>query len=223
MPPEVIKYSAREGNNKVALTFDADLAPDSLRRVQAGTMPAQINTEVLDYLEQTGTPATVFVTGMWAQQYPEGMQRLAGNPLYEIGNHSWDHMSWTPGCYGLPTLPGNGAAEVTDTAEVIKSYTGKYPRFFRFPGLCHDDEDVAIVAANGERVVDTDISGSDAFAKDGYAVASSIASQAQAGSIIVLHLNGAPNAGTTATIVQNLVPALKAQGLQPVTLSQMLG
>ena len=68
------------------------------------------------------------------------------------------------------------------------------------------------MAANGERVVDTDISGSDAFAKDGYAVASSIASQAQAGSIIVLHLNGAPNAGTTATIVQNLVPALKGAG-----------
>ena len=145
----------------------------------------------------------------------------AGADCLTLGNHSWDHMSWTPGCYGLPTLPGNGAAEVTDTAEVIKSYTGKYPKFFRFPGLCHDDEDVAIVAANGERVVDTDISGSDAFAKDGYAVASSIASQAQAGSIIVLHLNGAPNAGTTATIVQNLVPALKAQGLQPVTLSQM--
>ena len=69
-------------------------------------MPAQINTEVLDYLEQTGTPRRSS-SPAWAQQYPEGMQRLAGNPLYEIGNHSWDHMSWTPGCYGLPTLPGN--------------------------------------------------------------------------------------------------------------------
>lgn len=221
--PEVIKNGPRDGSNKVALTFDADLAPDSLRRVQAGTIPAQINVEVLDYLEQTNTPATVFVTGMWAQQYPGGMQRLAANPLYEVGNHSWDHMAWTAGCYGLPVLPGNASAEVSDTAEAIKAYTGTYPKFFRFPGLCHDDADVALVAANGERVVDTDISGSDAFAKNGAAVASSILNQVQPGSIIVLHLNGAPNAGTTAEIVRNLVPALKEQGLQPVTLSGLLG
>jgi peptidoglycan/xylan/chitin deacetylase (PgdA/CDA1 family) len=224
IPPVAVTNGARTGN-KFALTFDADLSGYSLGRIYGGTMPEQYNEPVIDYLQQTGTPATIFVTGMWAQRYPLAMQRFAGSDLFEVGNHTWSHEAWTSDCYKLPYLtdPYAQSAQVSETNKVIAAYTGKNPRFFRFPGLCHNDSGVALVAGMGMVSVDTDISGSDAFAKNGYAVAQSIANQARPGSIIVLHLNGAPNAGTTAQVVANLVPMLQQAGLQPVTLSELLG
>ena len=42
-------------------------------------------------------------------------------------------------------------------------------------------------------------------------------------STLLLHLNGAPNAPATLQIVQQLLPMLSERGLQPVTLSELLG
>ncbi|MDQ1247381.1 MAG: NodB y protein, partial [Actinomycetota bacterium] len=46
---------------QVAITLDADLSEQTLYRINEGTLPAQVNVGVLDFLEATGTPATVFV------------------------------------------------------------------------------------------------------------------------------------------------------------------
>lgn len=219
--PEVIKRS-ESGRPEVAITLDADLSSWTLDKIRQGSMPAQVNATALDYLEQTNTASTVFVTGLWAQEYPEVMSRMAANPLYELANHSWGHDAWTSDCYGLPVLAGDPIANVTDTSRVIAAHTGKWPEFFRFPGLCHDPADVAVVASQGARTVDYDLDGSDAFAANPSAVASSLAAQARAGSIIVLHLNGAPNAAHTTEILTLLVPALEAKGLTPVTMSQLM-
>jgi peptidoglycan/xylan/chitin deacetylase (PgdA/CDA1 family) len=221
VPAEVIARS-ETGRPEVAITLDADLSPWTLNKVRQGSLPAQVNVAVLDYLEQSGTPSTVFVTGLWALEYPGVMTRMAESPLYELANHSWGHDAWTPHCYGLPLLTGDPVAEVADTSRLIASYTGEWPDFFRFPGLCHDPADVAVVASQGARTVDYDLDGSDAFAANPAAVAASLADQARAGSIIVLHLNGAPNAAHTAEILASLVPALEVKGLTPVTISQLM-
>lgn len=221
VPAEVIARS-ETGRPEVAITLDADLSQWTLNKVRQGSLPAQVNVAVLDYLEQSGTPSTVFVTGLWALEYPGAMTRMAENPLYELANHSWGHDAWTPHCYGLPLLTGDPVAEVADTSRLIASYTGEWPNFFRFPGLCHDPAAVAVVASQGARTVDYDLDGSDAFAANPAAVAASLADQARAGSIIVLHLNGAPNAAHTAEILASLVPALGAKGLTPVTMSQLM-
>lgn len=207
---------------EVAITLDADLSEHTLYRIRQGSVPAQVNFAVLDYLEFTGTPSTVFVTGLWALEYPDVMDRMAANPLYELANHSWDHSAWTTDCYGLPTVQGDPAVQVQMTAEVIRQHTGDYPSFFRFPGLCHDQAHVDFVAQLGERTVDFDLSGSDAFAKSPSAVAQSLLSQVRPGSIIVLHLNGAPAAPVTAEVLAELVPGLTAMGLQPVTMTDLM-
>ena len=59
--------------------------------------------------------------------------------------------------------------------------------------------------------MDYDLDLSDAFAKNANTVAQTILSEAQPGSIIVLHLNGAPNAALTADILRQVVPGLAAQ------------
>jgi len=46
--------------------------------------------------------------------------------------------------------------------------------------------------------------------------------QVKPGSILLMHLNGAPNAPVTAAILKVLIPGLKAKGLTPVTLSTLL-
>ena len=227
-PPAVPPVAVSNGDRsvpKVALTFDADLSQYTLNRIYNGTMPDQYNVAVVDYLEYTGTPATMFVTGLWAQRYPLAMQRFAANDIFEIANHSYSHEAWTPGCYQLPYITdvATKQAQVSETSSVIAAYTGQQPRYFRFPGLCHNADDVALVAEMGLVPVDTDIAGSDAFAKNPYAVAQSIAAQAQPGSVILLHLNGAPNAPATLQIVQQLLPMLSERGLQPVTLAELLG
>lgn len=219
--PEVINR-AETGRPEVAITLDADLSEWTQARVRAGELPPQVNAAALDYLEQTGTPSTVFVTGLWALEYPGAMNRMAQNPLYELASHSWDHGAWTSDCYGLPLAQSDPVANIADTAAVIESYTGTYPTFFRFPGLCHDPADVELVASLGQRTVDYDLNGSDAFAYDANLVASNLLDQIRPGSIVVLHLNGAPNAPMTAQILQQLVPGLADRGLTPVTLEQLM-
>lgn len=224
VPPVAVNNGDRS-SNKVALTFDADLSQYTLNRINSGAFPQQYNEPVIDYLQSTGTPATIFVTGLWAQQYPMAMQRFAGSELFEVANHTWSHEAWTTDCYGLPFIADEQSkrAQVQATDEIIASYTGFAPKYFRFPGLCHSPEDVALVASMGSVTVDTDISGSDAFANNGQAAAAAIAAQVQPGSIILLHLNGAPNAPATAQIVAQLVPMLAERGLEPVTLTELLG
>lgn len=223
IPASVITHGPRNSNG-VAITLDADLSYWTLQQVQGGAYPAQVNTAVLDYLEASNTPATVFVTGLWAQQYPDAMRRMAASGLFELANHTWSHEAWTSNCYRLPTIedPATLTSQAQRTSEVIASYTGSYPAFFRFPGLCHDPADVARVADLGMTTVDTDVAAGDAFVSDPERAAFDIASRTQPGSIIVLHLNGAPNAAHTTAILTRLVPQLRDRGLEPVTMTDLL-
>jgi peptidoglycan/xylan/chitin deacetylase (PgdA/CDA1 family) len=43
------------------------------------------------------------------------------------------------------------------------------------------------------------------------------------GSIVVLHLVGAPNAPATAEALREILPKLRDRGYQPVTLEDLLG
>ena len=51
-----------------------------------------------------GVPATVFLTGLWTQAYPDVVKSLAADPLFELENHSMDHAAWRSPCFGLPAI-----------------------------------------------------------------------------------------------------------------------
>ena len=163
--PEVIFNGPRDVP-KVALTFDTAFNADTAALVASGVYPPQVNVRALDYLQASGTPATVFITGVWAQAYPEVMKRLASTPGMEIENHTWSHLGWTADCYGLAGPADEAAArqEIVhvpgDRAHQVRS--GVHP----LPALCHDDEDVALAAQNGETTVDADVTYHDTGATD---------------------------------------------------------
>jgi peptidoglycan/xylan/chitin deacetylase (PgdA/CDA1 family) len=209
---------------KVAITFDTAFSADTAALTAAGVFPPQFNEPVLDYLDAESVPATMFVTGVWAEAYPQAMERIAATERFELANHTWSHAGWTDDCYGLPS-PGDETAsrfEIARSAKLISEYTGQWPSYIRFPGLCHDLYDVALAAEYGSRTVDADVTIFDSGMTDATGTAMGIMSQVQPGSIILLHLNGPPNAPVTLDILKQVLPALRERGLTPVTVSELL-
>ena len=137
--PPVVNHGPRT-QNVVALTFDADMTDRDAGRAQVrpGQVVRQPRRSSTCWSERR-IPATFFVTGKWAQRYPELIERIAGNrERYELANHTYRHAAYTPDCYNLAQLP---RAEMTADARRPSShepYGGNQTRYFRFPGLCHD-------------------------------------------------------------------------------------
>ena len=109
----------------------------------------------------------MFLTGLWIEAYPAVTRELSANPLFELGNHSYSHGGFRSPCYGLPAVKkSNEAAEVQKTDDLLKKYAASYKRYFRFPGLCFDADDVKRVEAQDYTVVDGDVDGGDGFEKE---------------------------------------------------------
>ncbi|MCG5446461.1 polysaccharide deacetylase family protein [Micromonospora sp. NIE79] len=134
----MVNHGPRTGAT-VALTFDADMTDGMLASLRAGRVKSYANLRILDLLEREQVPATFFLTGKWVQRYPDVTRRIAGNPRFELANHTYGHAAFTADCYDLPRLPVDElAGDVAKTFEVIAPYGGRQTRYFRFPGLCHD-------------------------------------------------------------------------------------
>ncbi len=196
-----------------------------LAQLRSGEVGSWYNEAVIRELRKTDTPATLFLTGQWAQSYPKATKELGRDPLFELANHSWDHAAWTPDCYDLPSVSGESAKrrEVERAADEIERLTGERPRWFRFPGGCHATADPRLVARLDEQVVGWDVVSGDAFGSDPDAVAQAVIERAKAGSIVVMHLHGGPNAPTTAPALRQIIPALRDRGYRFVTLSELFG
>ena len=134
----IVNNGPRTGN-AVALTFDADMTTGMAARMAIDQSVSYANLAIIEILEQRHIPATFFITGMWVEQYPDVMRRLAANPDFELGNHTWSHRAYTPNCYQLPQVPRvEMANEIERTFATIRPYGGHQTNYFRFPGLCHD-------------------------------------------------------------------------------------
>ena len=219
----VISHGPRD-RRWVALTFDADMTPGMLQLLRSGRVRSWYDAPIVRYLRRTRTPATIFVSGLWAETYPGVVRSLGRDPLFELANHSWDHAGWAGACYGLPAVRGTRRKrrEVTWTADIVRRLTGRRLRWFRFPGGCHTAADVRLVESLGERVVQWDVISGDAYLRDPAAVAQQVLRLVRPGSIVVMHLVGAPNTPATAGAVRRIVPALRERGYRPVILSRLL-
>jgi peptidoglycan/xylan/chitin deacetylase (PgdA/CDA1 family) len=220
--PTAIQEGTTKGK-KVALTFDADMTPDMQSKLDAGQAPPQYNAEVIRQLRRYDVPATLFMTGMWAKLYPDKVRSLAQDPLFTIGNHTYDHAAFTSDCYGLASVsdPGEKEQEIARTARVLRKLTGEEPFWMRFPGLCHSDVDLQLVADEGEQVVDGLGSG-DAFQSDPQVIVDTVMREVQPGSIIVMHMMGPPNAPASGEALKTLIPALRDEGYDLVSLDRLI-
>lgn len=100
---------------RVALTFDDGPNPT--------TTPV-----IMDILRQYNIPATFFVLGMNVEDSRNWdiIEEMVADPLFDIGNHSWDHADQT-------SISFSAHKEQVDTTNDLLSTFGVTPIYFRFP------------------------------------------------------------------------------------------
>jgi hypothetical protein len=204
----------------VALTFDLDMNPDMAAAARGGFR--WINTDGTSYLESTKIHATLFMTGMWAEVYPSEARRLAANPSFEIGNHSYSHPAFHSPCYRLGSVSRTAqVTQVQRAQQAIARVTGLTPKYFRFPGGCYDRSALDIVHAAGLIPVQWNVNSIDAFNAYPQQIAATVLAGVKPGSIVVMHLMRA-NAPSSAAALRLIIPTLQRRGYEFVTLSELL-
>ncbi|WP_406408157.1 polysaccharide deacetylase family protein [Streptomyces halstedii] len=209
-------------NDKVvALTFDADMTADQGPRAEAGEHFD--NPALISLLRRLKVPATVFMTGRWAEEYPSQARSIGTDPLFEIANHSYSHYAFSTPCYGLPTVEeGEMRGEVERAFDAIRG-TGarQVVPYFRFPGGCYDDASRKALAPTGVTAVQWDVVSGDAFATDADAVAEQVLDGVEPGSLVVMHCTRSA-APVTEEAVRQVVPALRERGYRFVKVSELM-
>lgn len=218
----VFEHGLRTRERTVALTFDADMTADQGPRAAAGERFD--NPQLVATLRALKVPATVFMTGRWAEQYPDQARALGRDRLFEVANHSYSHYAFTGDCYGLPTVSADRMRADVERAYVAfrrAGVTDPMP-YFRFPGGCYDRRALRALSAAGVTAVQWDVVGGDAFATDPDAVARQVLDGVRPGSVVVLHCTRSA-APATERAVRVIVPELRRKGFRFVKVSQLIG
>ncbi|MFD7325196.1 polysaccharide deacetylase family protein [Streptomyces sp. NPDC059875] len=213
---------ARKGGDKVvALTFDADMTADQGSRAAGGERFD--NPRLIETLRRLKVDSTVFMTGRWAEEYPDQARSIGTDPRFEIANHSYSHFAFASPCYGLPTVAKQDmAADVTRAFEAFrKAGARNVVPYFRFPGGCYDDEALRALAPAKVTAVQWDVVSGDAFAKDGDAVARQVLDGVKPGSLVVMHCTRSA-APVTEQAIRRIVPELRARGYRFVKVSELM-
>ena len=219
----VIFHGPRD-KKKIAITFDAEMTDGMKANVLSGAVKTSYDQRIINTLIQTKTPATLFLTGMWIELYPDATKGFSQNPLFELGSHSYTDSSYHGFCYGLKQIPSTlRIEEIGATEKLLREYAGIDNKIFRFPGGCYTPDDVKLVNDAGDVVVHWDISGSDGFNENTQQIVRNVVDNIQNGSIIVLHMNGEPTAPKTAEALPFIISQLKAKGFEFVKVSELLG
>ena len=192
------------GCGRVALIFN----------IGAGYEPA---VSILDTLSATGTPATMFVMGWWAEQNP-GLTQQLFDYGFVVGSHGY-----TP-----PELTVRSdedvAWDVQAAAEAIVWASGYAPGpwFTPFAGAI-DDRVRAIVAEQGFVPIGWHVYSED-WSPDASAdsVYANVMNSVYDGAIVELHLDASSSTWSTAVALPWIISDLSAQGYTFVTVPQMM-
>lgn len=218
----VFEHGPRTLGKTVALTFDADMTADEGARAAAGEHFD--NPDLIGTLRALKVPATIFMTGRWADEYPTEARSLGHDPQFEVANHSYSHYAFTDDCYGLPT---EGADKMR--ADVERAYASLHQAgvphalpYFRFPGGCYDRRALRALSGLGVTAVQWDVVSGDAFATDAGAVTRQVLDEVKPGSVVVMHCTRSA-APTTEQVVRAVVPELRKRGYRFMKVSELIG
>lgn len=213
--PGILRRASVE-DRVVALTFDAC---GGARRGRD-----DYDRRLIDFLESEGIPATLFLNLRWIRAHPRTAKVLAGNPLFEIGNHGAEHRPLSVSgrrAYGIQGTAS--AAEAVEEVEAnigpIMAMTGRRPLFFRSGTAHYDDVALRILEALGCRAAGFSVNGDEGGTLSAGAVRRRLLS-VRPGDIVLCHMNR-PASGTAEGIRQ-AVPELLRRGFRFVTLEELL-
>ncbi|MEV6051460.1 polysaccharide deacetylase family protein [Streptomyces sp. NPDC052107] len=218
----VFEHGPRTLGKTVALTFDADMTADQGPRAAAGEHFD--NPDLIGTLRVLKVPATIFMTGRWADEYPTEARSLGHDPQFEVANHSYSHYAFTRDCHGLPTVAaGRMRSDVERAyASLHKAGVPHALPYFRFPGGCYDRRALRALSGLGVTAVQWDVVSGDAFATDAGAVTEQVLDGVKPGSVVVMHCTSSA-APTTERVVRAVVPELRKRGYRFVKVSELIG
>jgi peptidoglycan/xylan/chitin deacetylase (PgdA/CDA1 family) len=210
VPANVISHGSRT-TGKIALTLD-----------MGGRLTPAV--AIMTWLVDHGVHATIFPTGVAGSTTTQGKAALAiikAHPeLFDVGNHSWDH----PDFRTLTTA--QMVQEITSTEAAIAPLTGQTTKpWFRPPfGGWNAAVQLGVATAGWRHLVMWDVDTIDWKPEsDGgpttAAIVAKVGANAQAGSIVLMHLGGY----NTLDALPGILAAVQAKGLQPATLGELLG
>jgi peptidoglycan/xylan/chitin deacetylase (PgdA/CDA1 family) len=198
--------------------------PDRLptsRRVVALTFDAGANdagaAEILATLRESGATGTFFLTGRWAQLYPQWARRIAAR--YPIGNHTFDHSDLTR------LTPPAVRREVQMASAAIRRITGRPSTpIFRFPYGASSPSTLRTANQLGYTAVgwtvDTLGWEGTSLGQSTQSVVSHALARLQPGEIILMHVGSNPNDHSTldADALRTIIQDIRQRGYTLVTL-----
>ena len=195
-PWQIINRPEHTGR-RIALTFDA-----------CSTLDRSFYDErVMKVLRETRTPATLFISGRWAETHQDTIKELAKEPQFEIANHSYIHPHMTE-------IPFERQQhELLWTQQILLTLTGKLPRFFRPPYGEVNEQLLKVVAETGLRTVEYDFPSGDPdknITKE--RMVKWVLQKARPGSIVVMHMNR--NGWHTGEALPEIISGLRKAGFE---------
>jgi len=185
----------------VALTFDD--GPDPTYT------PA-----VLSLLKEYGAKATFFVIGREVLRYPDIVRQEVQAGM-EVGNHGLNHLT----LQGLD--PTAIESDVLPVERAITAISGNRPTLYRLPRGVGDPRALRTLADMGYTTVYWSIDTHDYLTRPPANIAAQVLKEVKPGSIVIFH-DGGGNQQHTVDAIKLILPQLKAQGYQMVTVSQLL-
>lgn len=130
---EIPIYSVERSDSKIALTFDCAWNDKDI-------------DSILSTLDKYKCTAAFFVTGDWAEKYPNALKKIH-NKGHIIGNHSYNHADYTK-------LSANKIIADLDKCDaVIANITGEKPYYMRAPSGGYNDTVVKAAEESGRMYI----------------------------------------------------------------------
>lgn len=183
--------------NCVALTFDDG--------------PSPYTNQLLDTFKAKDARASFMVLADHAYQYPQALQRMQAEG-HTIGNHTKTHRQLNQLAYG------DIAQEIDAGNAAIRNATGQNPQWLRPPYGATNETIDQVARDKGLSQALWNVDTLDWKIRDSQHVCNSAVQDANPGSIVLMH----DIHPTTVNAAECIIDGLRAKGLEPVSLDELL-
>jgi polysaccharide deacetylase family sporulation protein PdaB len=202
-PTGQVVWEVPTSKKVIALTFDDGPNP-------------KYTPQVLELLKQYGAHATFFEIGYRMEQYPKIVEQVV-QAGHELGNHSMTHQ------YENKSGAKYMSLDIIEAGRIIQKYQPNHIKLFRPPGGYIDTALLKEAKQLGYKVVlwSYHQETKDYALPGAQVIANHIIRHARNGDIVLLH-DGGGDRSQTVQALNTILPALKQQGFQFVSVSELL-